>query len=375
MREKVLIIGGSHRDIPLIKAYKKLGFFVYTYAKADAYIGHRYADKAVFENFRDLDKLRAYIEQEKIDYVVPGSGEIPMLLAAKIGKYRFDSFETTKKIHNKKNFKALCQKFGIDTPRSQILTSAKELVLDLPVIIKPFDLSGGKGVNAVFGMDDLDAAIKSTQQASNSKEVLVEEFVQSDLFAYSTIIKDQKIIFGFLAQEIEKNYFVTTTFGTTLQPTIMQKLQENIEKLASSQNLSDGLLHVQFMLKNATPLLLEVTRRMPGDLFPTLIERSTGVAFSEAVALGYLGKTQTFDALLKVKKDEKLARHCIVADKNARLESIKFDPALNILQKVSIYEQGSFIPKGAIIAIVIVHAQEYKNLEKYIKVVYANDTD
>ena len=40
--KKVLILGGSHRDIPLIKASQELGYFVITLGDRDYYMGHEY---------------------------------------------------------------------------------------------------------------------------------------------------------------------------------------------------------------------------------------------------------------------------------------------------------------------------------------------
>ena len=73
--KKVLILGGSHRDIPLIKASQDLGYFVITLGNKDYYLGHKYSNKAYKINFNDLEKVKEIIKEEKIDYIIPGSGE------------------------------------------------------------------------------------------------------------------------------------------------------------------------------------------------------------------------------------------------------------------------------------------------------------
>ena len=49
--KKILILGGSHRDIPLIKASQDLGYFVITLGNKDYYLGHNYSNKAYKINF------------------------------------------------------------------------------------------------------------------------------------------------------------------------------------------------------------------------------------------------------------------------------------------------------------------------------------
>ena len=73
--KKVLILGGSHRDIPLIKASQDLGYFVITLGNKDYYLGHNYSNKAYKINFNDLNMVKKIIEDENIDYIIPGSGE------------------------------------------------------------------------------------------------------------------------------------------------------------------------------------------------------------------------------------------------------------------------------------------------------------
>ena len=73
--KKILILGGSHRDIPLIKASQDLGYFVITLGNKDYYLGHNYSNKAYKINFNYLEKVKEIINKEDIDYILPGSGE------------------------------------------------------------------------------------------------------------------------------------------------------------------------------------------------------------------------------------------------------------------------------------------------------------
>ena len=66
----ILILGGSHRDVPLIKASQELGYFVISLGDRDYYLGHNYSDKYYRVNFNDLAKVKEIIRNEKIDYFI-----------------------------------------------------------------------------------------------------------------------------------------------------------------------------------------------------------------------------------------------------------------------------------------------------------------
>ena len=63
--KKVLILGGSHRDIPLIKASQDLGYFVITLGNKDYYLGHNYSNKAYKIRLEKENELFTSIELQK----------------------------------------------------------------------------------------------------------------------------------------------------------------------------------------------------------------------------------------------------------------------------------------------------------------------
>ena len=110
--KKILILGGSHRDIPLIKASQDLGYFVITLGDRDSYIGHEYSNTSYKVNFNDLDNVKKIIKAENVDFLLPGSGEKPYLntveLSSHLGIGNFDVPEIAKLVHNKWLFKKFC---------------------------------------------------------------------------------------------------------------------------------------------------------------------------------------------------------------------------------------------------------------------------
>ena len=215
--KKVLILGGSHRDIPLIKASKELGYFVITLGDRDYYLGHEYSDKYYRVNFNDLSKVKEIIEKEKIDYLLPGSGEESYLstvqLAEELKIGNFDSLDVAKLVHNKWKFKEFCLENSISTPAGLYYTDRLNLDnVTFPITIKPTNLSGGRGVDVVYDLKNLKESIQKSKKVSN--EILLEEFIDGELIAYSVIIKNQKIIYGFIGRDdtYKNKYLITSAY-------------------------------------------------------------------------------------------------------------------------------------------------------------------
>ena len=275
--KKVLILGGSHRDIPLIEASKELGYFVITLGNRDYYLGHDYADKSYKVDFNDLNKVKEIIKREKIDYLLPGSGEESYLntveLAQELGIGNFDSLKTAKLIHNKWKFKEFCLENSISTPGGSYYTDNFNLDdISFPVAVKPTNLSGGRGVDVVDNLEDLKASLLRTKEVSD--EIFLEDYIDGELIAYSVFIKDQKIAYGFTGIDaIYKNkYLITSAYPVQLESVTQNKLNNDVEKLSTSLLLVDGMFHLQVIIKNSVPYIIDVTRRIPGDFYPYLME-------------------------------------------------------------------------------------------------------
>ncbi len=364
--KKVLLIGGSHRDIPLIKTLKNLGFFVITVGYKDYYIGHRYADVAIKEDFSDESKLRRIIDEHTVDYIVPGSGDLPYILASKISHLykigNLDDPETAYVIHTKDKFKTFCLEHDIPTPKGVLCSikdfSEKAKDLEFPLIVKPVNLSGGKGISVVRSEEELKQAIRHASVLSGRDIVVVEEFLKGRILAFSTIIKSKKVVYSFVAEEFtaENSFFIQTTIKTSVDPSLKMAMTAIIEKIAKLLNLKDGLIHAQFIEKDGKVFVLELTRRIPGDLFPTLIDISDGVNYTESVINGYLGRE------INIKRQgpqiDNAFRYNILAIRSGIYKGTKIKNPIEVLEFLEIKDRDTYTKVGEQIAILIgVHKQ------------------
>jgi biotin carboxylase len=348
--KKILLLGGSHRDIPLIKASQELGYFVITLGDRDYYLGHDYSDKSYKINFNDLEAVKKIVLDEQIDYLLPGCGEESYLntvqLSHELNMGNFDTLETAKLIHNKWKFKDFCLKNGISTPKGVFLKHQNDLQnLHFPIVVKPTNLSGGRGVEIVYTQEELELSLCNAKRLSD--EIFLEEFINGKLIAYSIFLKSQKIIYGFVGEDKTylNPYLITSAYPFTIEDITLNKLKVDIEKLAELLHLVDGMFHLQVLIKDQHPFIIDVTRRIPGDLYPYLIEYCDSVEYSKAVVNAYTTGIINNEFDRKSKKQSFVIRHCVMPSKNGIYNDIEIDESLSdkILHTFDLIKKGSII--------------------------------
>lgn len=348
--KKILILGGSHRDIPLIKASQDLGYFVITLGNKDYYLGHNYSNKAYKINFNDLNMVKKIIDDENIDYILPGSGEESYLntvkLAHELNIGNFDIPEVANLIHNKWKFKEFCLNNNISTPNGKFYTNIDDLTdLSFPIVVKPTNLSGGRGVEIVNSKEELVKSLLEAKKVTN--EIFLEEFIEGKLIAYSIVLKNQKIIYGFTGEDKTylNKYLITSAFPCEVKEETLQKMKYDIEKIAKLLNLVDGMFHLQIMIKDDIPYIIDVTRRIPGDLYPYLIEYCDGVEYSKAVVKAYTKGVIDDEFDTKYEKQNFIIRHCVMPNKNGIYKNIVIYDSIKdkILYRLDLVEKDYII--------------------------------
>ena len=367
--KKVLILGGSHRDIPLIKASQDLGYFVITLGNKDYYLGHNYSNKAYKINFNDLNMVKKIIEDENIDYILPGSGEESYLntvkLAHELNIGNFDIPEVANLIHNKWKFKEFCLRNDISTPNGKFYTNIDDLTdLAFPIVVKPTNLSGGRGVEIVNSKEELVKSLLEAKKVTN--EIFLEEFIEGKLIAYSIFLKNQKIIYGFTGEDKTylNKYLITSAFPCEVKEETLQKMKYDIEKIAKLLNLVDGMFHLQIMIKDDIPYIIDVTRRIPGDLYPYLIEYCDGVEYSKAVVKSYTTGIIDNEFDKRLSKQRFVIRHCVMPNRKGIYKNIIIDYSIKdkILYRLDLVKKDYMIEDyfHTQIAIIFVDASNNK---------------
>ena len=130
--KKMLIAGGGYADIPLIKAAKKLGYFVITSGNRPDDMGHPYADKVSLADFSDAEAILSVAKENKVDGICPCCNDFSALSAAyaaeKLGLPGHDTFEVTRLLHHKDLYRNFAREHQIPSPQAHAFGSEEEAI-------------------------------------------------------------------------------------------------------------------------------------------------------------------------------------------------------------------------------------------------------
>ncbi len=339
MPKSILILGGSHSETVLIEAAKKLNLKVFTTGNRPEHLGHQYSDKYFSGDFSNFDEMLEIAKRSKCDYICAGANDFSYLsachVAEKIGFHGFDSLEIAYAIHHKHLFKPIASSIGLPTTRFKIINldeniDFSKLNLRLPLVIKPVDLTGGKGISKVNKFEDLKIALDSIKMLTKQKFAVIEEYFEGSLHSYSTIIEDGKVVFQYADNEhcYPNPYLVSASTSLASVPIdIFRDLKFQSEKFAKHLNLKNGVLHCQFIYSLGEYVILEFTRRCSGDLYSSVVQHVTGFNHGQQ----FIRQSMGHELTLKKEKvtSEFVSRHCIFSSQMGSYQHLKIAPSIS----------------------------------------------
>jgi len=294
-------------------------------------------------NYADIQSLQSLVDKEKYDFVVPGcndrSYESCTLLDGDVCK-GVDPYDISQTLNNKGLFKRWAQQAGFPVAQLQ---DPKQTGLRWPLIVKPVDAYSGKGVTILKCPDEkgLASAIDLAKEASRSKDYLIEDFVEGQLYSHSAFLQAHRVQRDFVVREDGSvNPFVvdTSCVAWDFSFTVLSRIRECIEAISSQLGLVDGLIHTQFILKDDQFWLIELTRRCPGDLYSQLIELSSGFAYARNYAESFLNQKHSISTSKQTRQN--ILRHTVTVGTSCTFDHLHFEEPVWMERWVSLSLAG-----------------------------------
>ena len=201
--KKLLVISSDSNDLVFVQAAKELGAYVVCcdrYTDWELSPAKKAADEAWNIDYTDTEIVAAKCREIGIDGVIAGYGEDRVTAACRISKAIGTPFYATEEqiniTRNKRIFKDLCTKHGVPVPKDYCfhlpLSAEDRDKIGYPVIVKPSDNGGRKGISVCRNEAELDAAIAYAQGQSKDGQIIVEEYITgTELSAVYTMADGQ----------------------------------------------------------------------------------------------------------------------------------------------------------------------------------------
>lgn len=335
-QQTVLILNGSHAEIPLIEAAKALGYRVVTTGADPSGLGHPFADDYVPADFSDADAILTVTRDQGVVGLIAGCNDFAAITAARVanamGLPGHDDPNICIRLHHKDRFRETMVGLGLPSIRAVRVNDAHGVhdamaELHLPVIVKPIDLTGGKGMTVCDSADEIGAAVETALKRSRASHVVIEEYLTGSHHGFTCFIESGKVVWWFADDE---QYFLNpflvagTSTPSSLPDRAIEALVEAVETISRHLELVDGLVHIQCILTEDGPRIIELCRRCPGDLYPEFVRISTGHDYATTVVRAELGLPLEISSPAPAPKPT--VRNCAMAAAQGAFEAIAIAP-------------------------------------------------
>ena len=353
--KKILFANGNYNDIPLVEAAHRLGCYVITSGNDPQGEAHAYSDEYVPCDYTDKEKLLAIAEEKGVDAVCSCGNDLTAIAAAyvceKLGLPGHDSYDVSCIFHEKDQFKKLCEKLSLSTPRSVPFTVETEAQIyaascQYPKIIKPVDLGGGKGIAVARDEKQGADAVREAFRQSKNKHIVIEDYIEGTQHGFICYIKNGKVIFDYSTNDYSylNPFMVWMASGYPADgyEDVRDTIIGDVEKMAAATHMADGFLTIQYMMMNGKAYYIETMRRCLGNYHFKCISRDLGIDLYELFVATELG-LDCSGYLERVSQTGLMSGFMgIYATENGILQNLRFDKAFeeSVFDRMYLAEPG-----------------------------------
>lgn len=297
--KKIMILGGTRYAIPVIESAHKLGLYTITCDYLPDNIAHKYSDEYVNVSIIDKESVLEKAQELEIDGILSFACDPGVVAAAYVAEKMGLPFQCSYKAAEILQDKGLFRKFLLDnnfnTPYAKRYTDKNEPLKDKslfnwPVIVKPTDSAGSKGVTKANNIEELKKAISIAMEKSNNGAFIVEEFLTFKGYHSSAdpFSVDGKMEFVTYSDQLfDKEADNPYTPAYIIWPSTMEKsnqdyLSNEIQRLFDLLGMKTGIYNIETCVgANGKPYIMEVSPRGGGCKIAELQKLAFDVDFIE----------------------------------------------------------------------------------------------
>lgn len=251
---------------------------------------------------QDYEGTIEAMRRNHVTAIVTAATDKPLVMMARVAAATglpFYSVETAEWSTDKFLMKQRFEAAGIPCARGRLIASPEEAKgLSYPIIVKPRDNSGSRGVIFCKDESELTSAFQEAIGYSHKDSVLVEEYIEGKEYSIEGLHYDGK---DEVIQFTEKR---TTEFPYNvelghIQPAdiseaYQQKIREIVSLVGKTLHFENCPSHTELKINSRGIFVIETSPRLGGDyITSTLTPLSTGVNMEDAVLQIALGKQIT----------------------------------------------------------------------------------
>ena len=294
-QKKLLLLGGSRYLLPVIEAAKQLGIYTISCDYLPDNIAHKYSDEYRNVSIIDKEAVLAAARELQVDGVMSFACDPGVVTAAyvaeKMGLPSCGSYESVCILQNKGLFRQFLTEHGFTVPAAKGYTRIEDALNDTalfhwPVIVKPTDSAGSKGVTRVDDPAALEESIRYALSFSHCDEFIIEDFIEKKGFSSDTdcFSVDGKLQFvSFSSQRFDEsaeNPYTPSAYSwpASISPAHQQELTGELQRLLTLLHMGTSIYNVETREgTDGRAYIMEVSPRGGGNRLAEMLRYATGV--------------------------------------------------------------------------------------------------
>lgn len=306
-QKRLMLLGGLRYLLPVIKAAHEQGYYVITADYLPDNIAHKYSDEYCNVSIIDKEAVLDAARNLNIDGIMSFACDPGVVAASyvqnKLGLPSFGPFESVEILQNKDKFRAFLTANGFNVPRAKGYANRQDALADVntfdyPIIVKPTDSAGSKGVTRVDSAEELAKAVDYAFDHSIKGNIIIEDFIKkkgcsSDTDSYSEngILK----FVSFCAQRFDANATNPYTPAAYSWPSTFTSEEEayftsEIQRLITLLDMKTCVFNIEVRVgMDNKPYIMELTPRGGGNRLCEMLRYATGVDMITAITRAMVG--------------------------------------------------------------------------------------
>lgn len=354
--KKIMMLGGNFFQVSAIKRAKELGYYVISVDYLPDNPGHKYSDEYYNVSTTDKEAVLKLASELKIDGILSYASDVSVPTAAYVAEklgLPTNPYESVMILTHKHLFRQFLEKNQFHTPAGKAFqdkNSARQYVMqsEFPIVIKPVDASGSKGVSKVADQEEFARAYDEASSYSASKMVIIEKFINRSGYQIDGdgFICDGKIIFfGVMDQHknVSRNPYapIGHSYPSVQDYKYQKKAFEQIQAIFDQLNMKFGAFNFEYLVGEDDQIhILEIGPRNGGNYIEDTIRYALGVDMIGASVSACVG--DKFLDFFKVQWNRTASSYVIHALKTGRFKALYLHDGI----KEHIVYQKLFVAAG-----------------------------
>lgn len=292
--KRLLMLGGSLYQTYAIKAAVEMGYYVITCDYLPANPGHKFAHEYYNVSTTDKNAVLELASSLKIDGIVAYASDPAAPTAAYVAEklgLPTSPYKSVEILSKKHLFREYLAQHGFNVPKAKSFRTFEDAEKEidnfkLPVMVKPVDSSGSKGINKLTDKSQLKAFVEDALSYSRDKIFLIEEFIvkKGHQISGDAFSVDGKLVFHCLGNEfystkVDKDFAPLGECWPTVMPDeVIDTLTADLQRLITSLRMKSTAYNVEAIYsEDGKVYILELGARSGGSLIPQVTKYATGV--------------------------------------------------------------------------------------------------